>query len=119
MQVGKLIDLIRSTILYNIDLGSLAEVEVRRNNKTLGYITGCKVNDYKITLHDSKFQNHKFKVIDLLSQLRRAKDGKGRTDKDVIYSPRYGYNYDIASVYFRLERSGHQVKYIKFYVNVQ
>lgn len=119
MRVGKFIELIRSTILYNIDLGTLAEVEVRCNNKILGYITGCKVNDYKIILHDSKFQSHKFKVIDLLSQLRRAKDGKGRKDKEVIYSPRYGYNYDIISVYFRVERDGHQVKYIKFHVNVQ
>lgn len=119
MQVGKFIELIRSAILYNIDLGSLAEVEVRRQGKVLGYITGCNTSEYKIILHDSKYQSHKMKVIDLLSALNQAKNKRGRSDKEVIYSPRYSYNYDIVSVYFKLERYNHTVKYIKFYVNVQ
>lgn len=119
MKVAQLIKLIRSTILYNIDLGTLAEVEIRRNGKSLGTISDYKYSEYKVFLYDNKYHRNKMKVIDLLAALRHANDSRGRSDKEVVFSQSYGCNLDIVSVYFKLERSGHQVKYIKFYVNVQ
>jgi hypothetical protein len=119
MKASQLIKLIRSTILYNIDLGTLAEVEIRRHGKLLGNISDYKCSEYNVFLYDSKYNRNKMKVIDLLAALRNANDSRGRSDKEVIYSQSYGNNLDIVSVYFKLERSGHQVKYIKFYVNVQ
>lgn len=118
MKISELTKSIRTTILYNIELGSLAEVEIRRHGIPIGYITGYKSSDYKVTLHDGPGLR-KMKVIDLLSALRRIKSERGRSDKDVTYSPRYGYNYDIISVYLKLIRSGNSVEYVKFYINVQ